>query len=219
MGSLGLLVGACQYGRANWRAAGVRVSIYIDACRRHLDAYFEGEDLDPDSGAPHLAHALACLAVLVDAGAAGKLTDDRAFTGGYRKLVTELTPHVERIKKKYEGKSPKHWTIADAPRSPEWRFEDGFPSGALMYEIGTPPIEGTPKASEKRAPTVAADIRYAHPVTALQAELEAAQAGRKAIEFAWGIIANAHGGDWSKATPEWREAAEKWRDEHVTRRA
>lgn len=37
-----------------------------------------------------------------------------------------------------------------------------------------------------------------------------------AIEVAWGIIANAHGGDWSKASPEWRQAAERWRDEYVT---
>lgn len=33
------------------------------------------------------------------------------------------------------------------------------------------------------------------------------------MEAAWGLIANAHGGDWSQATPEWREAAERWRDE------
>lgn len=36
---------------------------------------------------------------------------------------------------------------------------------------------------------------------------------RNDIETAWGIIANAHGGDWEKATPEWRKAAERWRDE------
>lgn len=33
------------------------------------------------------------------------------------------------------------------------------------------------------------------------------------LEAAWGLIANAHGGDWSKATPEWRAAAERWRDQ------
>lgn len=34
------------------------------------------------------------------------------------------------------------------------------------------------------------------------------------MELAWGIIANAYGGDWENATPEWKEAAERWRDEH-----
>jgi hypothetical protein len=30
--------------------------------------------------------------------------------------------------------------------------------------------------------------------------------------WAWTIIANAYGGDWSQAQPEWRGAAERWRD-------
>lgn len=32
------------------------------------------------------------------------------------------------------------------------------------------------------------------------------------LEAAWGLIANANEGDWSKAHPEWRAAAEHWRD-------
>jgi hypothetical protein len=62
---------------------------------------------------PHLAHALACLAILVDADAAGKLNDDRNYPGGYRSLVEELTPLVKQIKERHADKSPKHWTIAD----------------------------------------------------------------------------------------------------------
>lgn len=116
MGSLGLLVGLLQYGRSNWRAVhqGVRASIYVAACKRHLDAWFEGETEDPDSGVPHLGHALACLAILVDAQGGGTLMDDRQYPGGYRKLVTELTPHVARLQAKYADKNPRHFTIADA---------------------------------------------------------------------------------------------------------
>jgi hypothetical protein len=29
---------------------------------------------------------------------------------------------------------------------------------------------------------------------------------------AWGVIANAHGGAWDQASPEWVAAAERWRD-------
>lgn len=36
-----------------------------------------------------------------------------------------------------------------------------------------------------------------------------------ALEIAWGIIANAGGGDWTKETPKWQEAAAKWRDEQL----
>lgn len=111
LGSLGLLDGMLKYGRSNFRAIGVRASIYFDAANRHLNAWFEGEECDPDSGLDHLAHALACMAIIVDARAAGKLNDDRMTAGGYRKLITELSPHVARLKKQHEGKNPKHYTI------------------------------------------------------------------------------------------------------------
>lgn len=112
-GTLGCLDGALKYGRTNWRAAGVRTSIYYDALMRHTFAYFEGENIDPDSGLPHLAHILACAAILVDAEAAGKLTDDRMIYGGYRNLVDRLTPEVARLKEKHQGKHPRHYTIQD----------------------------------------------------------------------------------------------------------
>ena len=114
MGCLGLLEGMLKYGRSNWREAGVRASIYYDALERHIGAWFEGEDFDPDSGMPHLSHALACLAIVVDAQAAGKLVDDRQYHGeGYRQLVEELTPHVERAKAHHAHREPRHYTIED----------------------------------------------------------------------------------------------------------
>jgi hypothetical protein len=35
---------------------------------------------------------------------------------------------------------------------------------------------------------------------------------RKELELAWGIIANAAGGDWTKESKEWQDAAARWRD-------
>lgn len=119
MGCIGLLEGACKYGRSNWREAGVRASIYVDACKRHLDAWFEGEECAPDSGSPHLANALACIAIIVDAQAAGKLVDDRAYNGaGYRALVEKLTPQVAHLQALFADKSPRHFTIADNEADP-----------------------------------------------------------------------------------------------------
>ena len=110
MGAIGLLEGYSKYGRLNWREAGVRASVYVSACQRHLAAWYEGEDSDSDSGLPHLAHALACLAILVDAQAADKLTDDRQYPGGYRKLMDELTPLVAMVNEKYKDQpEPKHY--------------------------------------------------------------------------------------------------------------
>jgi hypothetical protein len=111
LGSLAFLEGALKYGRGNFRAIGVRASIYVDAARRHLNKWFEGEENDPDSGLPHLSHALACIAIIVDARAAGKLNDDRQYPGGYVALLNELTPHVARLKEKYADRNPQHYTI------------------------------------------------------------------------------------------------------------
>lgn len=75
--AMALLDGACKYRRHNWRVAGVRASIYYDAALRHLTRWWEGEDTDPESGIPHLGHAMACLIILLDSRLAGKLNDDR----------------------------------------------------------------------------------------------------------------------------------------------
>ncbi len=115
LGCLGLLDGALKYGRNNWRHAGVRASVYVDAARRHLGAWFEGEDTDPDSGIDHLGHVLACIAIIADARAAGKLNDDRQTPGGYRAMIDDMTDHVGRLKAKHAGKDPTHFTIVDAP--------------------------------------------------------------------------------------------------------
>ena len=112
MGCIGFLEGYCKYGRNNYRVLGVRASVYYDAAKRHLDAWFDGEDLSPE-GIPHLANLLACVAIIVDAQAAGKLNDDRNVKGGYRNLISYLTPFVAELKEKYKDKNPKHYSIND----------------------------------------------------------------------------------------------------------
>lgn len=116
LGSLALLEGALKYGRTNWRESGVRASIYYDAAVRHLSKWFEGEEQDPDSGLPHLAHALASIAIVVDAKATGKLVDDRQYRGsGVLTALADLTPHVARLKELHASKAPTHYTIESAP--------------------------------------------------------------------------------------------------------
>jgi len=114
LASLAHLDGALKYGTWNWRKAGVRASIYADAAKRHIDAWFNGEETDPDSGLPHLAHALACLNIIVDAEACGKLTDDRAVRIDIRGFFNKLTSHVSRLKAVHKGRAPRHYTIADS---------------------------------------------------------------------------------------------------------
>lgn len=55
-----LAFGAKKYAAHNWRK-GMIHSRLLDAAIRHIYAFIDGEDLDPESGLPHLAHASCCL--------------------------------------------------------------------------------------------------------------------------------------------------------------
>ena len=72
-----LFSGARKYGAFNWRVAGVRASVYQDAAGRHIDAWQEGQDLDPESRIHHLSHAIAGLMIIRDAMICDKFVDDR----------------------------------------------------------------------------------------------------------------------------------------------
>jgi len=69
--------GAAKYGRHNYRTISIRASVYYDALMRHTMSWWEGEDLDPDSGLNHITKAIATLVVLRDSMIMNKLYDDR----------------------------------------------------------------------------------------------------------------------------------------------
>lgn len=72
--------GAKKYGAANWREKGVATTVYVDAALRHIMQYFDGgQKLAADSGVHNLGHAMACLAIIIDAEQEGQLIDDRPF--------------------------------------------------------------------------------------------------------------------------------------------
>ncbi len=77
MGAMAMMDGAEKYGPYNWRDKAVVAHIYVDAARRHLDEWFEGQENAADSKVHHLGHAIACCAILLDAQATGNLLDDR----------------------------------------------------------------------------------------------------------------------------------------------
>lgn len=101
---LALTEGACKYGAHNWRDAGVRGSIYFDAALGHLTAWWEGEDVDEDSGVHHVTKAIAGLMVLRDAMLCGKYNDDRPpKTKNWRK---ELADQAAALHAKYPDPKP-----------------------------------------------------------------------------------------------------------------
>lgn len=71
-----LTFGAKKYDAHNWRG-GIEYSRLIGAAYRHLSAYNDGEDKDPESGLSHLAHLGCCVLFLLEQEAKGTGHDDR----------------------------------------------------------------------------------------------------------------------------------------------
>lgn len=104
-----MLEGTCKYGRHNYRAVGVRGSVYYDGTMRHLMAWWEGEDIDPDSGMSHITKAITSLVVLRDAMIQGKFTDDRPPRS--KPFYPGLNACAAAIVDRYADRNPTHYTI------------------------------------------------------------------------------------------------------------
>lgn len=116
---LAQLEGALKYGTWNWRHAGVRVSIYVAAIERHLEKYKNGEDRDPETGVHHLGNVMAGAAILLDAGALSKLTDDRPPMGPAATLIDAAQSDVLHLQRLYGNVQPRNYTIEDSEWEPE----------------------------------------------------------------------------------------------------
>jgi len=53
--------GAAKYGDDNWRRVPRLEDRYPAAALRHISAYLQGQEFDPESGHNHLAHAICSL--------------------------------------------------------------------------------------------------------------------------------------------------------------
>jgi hypothetical protein len=93
--SLAMKYGASRYGVANWRQHEIGARCYIGAAKRHLASWLDGEDLDADSKVSHLAHVMACMAIMLDAESIGKLVDDRPTPGGAASAIRKFTEKAE----------------------------------------------------------------------------------------------------------------------------
>lgn len=123
-----LLEGALKYGRHNYRVAGVRASVYYDAvCARHLALWWEGEDIDPDSGLHHITKAIAGLLVLRDSMMRGNWVDDRPpkSPDGW---MTALNKRASELIDKYPEPLPAHLATDAAPATePEEKEKEEVP--------------------------------------------------------------------------------------------
>lgn len=69
--------GADKYEAYNFRESVVKASIFHEAKMRHSLDWWDGEDFAEDSLVHHLAHEMACCAIVLDAIANGNFEDDR----------------------------------------------------------------------------------------------------------------------------------------------
>jgi len=105
---VGMLEGARKYGRHNYRVAGVRASVYVDAAMGHVMQWWEGEDKDPDSGLSHVTKAICSLVVLRDAMIEDMLNDDRPPKADLHALREDMQNVVDRIFEDHPEPRPPH---------------------------------------------------------------------------------------------------------------
>lgn len=104
---LAMMEGARKYGRHNYRDIGVRSSVYYDAAMRHLVAWWEGEDTDPDSEISHLTKAIATIMVIRDAQLHNKVVDDRPPKSP-KGWVNYMNTIASKIIDRYPGAKEPH---------------------------------------------------------------------------------------------------------------
>lgn len=71
-----LKFGAQKYAEHNWRK-GFAWSRPLAAAMRHITAFNDGEDIDPESGLSHMAHAACCIMFLLEFEKTHPELDDR----------------------------------------------------------------------------------------------------------------------------------------------
>lgn len=85
-----MMHGAKKYSAYNW-ANGMPYTRVLDAAMRHINAIYQGEDKDPDSGLDHVDHALCELIFLKYYMLHKKGEDDR-----FKRLVAGIEADKQR---------------------------------------------------------------------------------------------------------------------------
>lgn len=142
LAAVAFLEGAMKYGRYNWRVAGVKTSIYYDAAMRHMEKYWNGEECDWETEVPHLASALACIMIIVDAKACHKLADDRPPFADVNAQIRDLEGTANQVRNRFADLTPHQWTIEDA--APGTTTAVPLPQVETMTKWPVPPAPTDP---------------------------------------------------------------------------
>lgn len=117
-----LMHGAKKYSAFNW-AKGMPYTRVLDATLRHLNAIYQGEDKDPDSGLDHVDHAICELVFLKYYMIHGVGEDDRfkrtpeqrqvsrALAESQRQYAKMLRKIIEDIPHEDAEGDPNYWGV------------------------------------------------------------------------------------------------------------
>ena len=95
--------GAWKYADRNWEKGQPLMEGPLSSLRRHLDAWEMGEEIDPDSGLPHLwlarwnASALVHLTTLIASGELPASLDDRPLKGSKASSLAMPTETMSKL--------------------------------------------------------------------------------------------------------------------------
>jgi hypothetical protein len=96
--SMAFLDGSLKYGYRNWRENPVEAMTYVEAIKRHVMLWAEGEENARDTNVHNLGGVIASAALLLDAQANGTLIDNRSKSQAACDLLHELEGQVTHLK-------------------------------------------------------------------------------------------------------------------------
>lgn len=155
--NLAFLEGALKYGGYNYRVAGVKVSTYVRAGRRHFAKFWNGQDRDPVTLVMELASVRACCAILIDGLIQGNITDDRPPRADLERQMTKAVTVVAHLKQLFKDHHPPQYTERE--------------HGQAIVPAGTIPLEvlytdsGRRRRTKARAANVGTGIKPPPPPT------------------------------------------------------
>ena len=141
-GALAMVEGDLKYGAYNYRNVGVGASTYYAAAGRHLDKWYNGEEYDPKTRVPHLASALACIAVLIDGIEKRNWTDDRPPKVDLGDVLDRFQKVVEHLQNIFPRKTPRF-----TEKDPNDLYKPVSNTGTNVVGISTNPADYRPKGS------------------------------------------------------------------------
>lgn len=102
--------GGFKYQPYNWHKDQISASVYYGAMRRHLNAWWAGEDVPDDGVAHHLAHAVCCALMILDTMGTPLLNDNRPTAIGedYSELLETLAAHLPALRERENTKFDLH---------------------------------------------------------------------------------------------------------------